>query len=140
MSNQIECRVCGKKYDDVDDFSLACDIVYHYNGEAEGLVLFVCPGCFKKYRSEIISMLMLDYLGIVIAQYDKYKAVIEKLTGNEHLVALIQNFKERVLKDNNDKPLDGDEAIILTAALLKLINFHEGIEDKEEYKEKELIN
>ena len=139
MTKGLECRLCGKEYEDIENFAMVCDVVYRDN--SEGLVMFICPDCFKKYKSKIMSMLMLDYLDIVIAQYDKYKTAIEKLTGNEHLVALIQNFKEKVLKDNNDEPLDGDEAIILAAALLKLINLHQGIEDKEEYEEnQELIN
>jgi hypothetical protein len=137
MNEQIECRLCGKGYDDIEDFALVCDAVYRDDKDSEGLVLFICPECFKKHKARIMSMLTLDYLDIIIGHYDKYKTAIEKLTGDEHLVALIQNFKKRVLKDDNDEPLDGDEAVVLAAALLKLINLHQGIDDKEEYEERE---
>ena len=137
MNDQLKCRLCGKVYTDAEDFALMCNVVYKYNGEAEGLVVFVCPDCFKKHKEKIISMLILDYLDIIVAQYDLYRATIAKLTGNEHLVGLIMDFKEEVLRDKNDEPLDGDEAIVLAAALLKLINFHQGIEDKKEWEEDE---
>jgi hypothetical protein len=135
MNNQLECRLCGKGYNDIDEFALICDVVYHDNEDSEGLVIFVCPDCFKKYRTEIMSMLMLDYLDIIINQYDKYITTIAKLAGNEHLTSLIKEFKEEVLQDMNDEPLDGDEAIALAAALLQLINFHQGIDDKKEWEE-----
>lgn len=134
MSDQLECRLCGKKYNSVDNFSLACNVVYQYNGEAEGLVIFVCPDCFKKYKTEIMSMLMLDYLDIVASRSKEYSTAINELMGDERLGAIIHNFKKKVLKDDNDEPLDGDEAIVLAAALLQLINFHQGIDDEKEWR------
>jgi hypothetical protein len=51
------------------------------------------------------------------------------------LTSLIKEFKEEVLQDMNNEPLDGDEAIALAAALLQLINFHQGIDDEKEWIE-----